>query len=281
MPLAFFASDLHGRLDRYAKLTAAVAAERPAAVFLGGDLFPHAMSSGAADFADAGFRGRWQALRERMGADYPDVFLILGNDDPYVFTEVLGLGQDAGLWRYVHRQVADWDGYQVLGYNCVPPTPFRLKDWERYDVSRFVDPGCLAPEEGIRTDGLTARHITLTTIKQELQEIAADLDDARAICLFHSPPYQSVLDRAALDGKQVDHAPLDVHVGSIAIRDFILARQPLVTLHGHVHESVRLTGAWRQDLGRTRVFGGAHDGPELALIRFDPADPDAATRRLL
>ena len=75
--------------------------------------------------------------------------------------------------------------------------------------------------------------------------------------------------------------PLDVHVGSIALRQFIEARQPLVTLHGHVHEAVRLTGAWRVRLGRTWALGGAHDGPELALVRFDPDDPASATRELL
>lgn len=42
------------------------------------------------------------------------------------------------------------------------------------------------------------------------------------------------------------YAPMDVHVGSIALRRFIEARQPLLTLHGHVHESARLTGSWHQ-----------------------------------
>jgi Icc-related predicted phosphoesterase len=79
----------------------------------------------------------------------------------------------------------------------------------------------------------------------------------------------------------VDHAPLDVHVGSIAIRRFIEARQPLVTLHGHVHESARLTGSWQEKIGRTFCFSAAHDGPELAVVFFDPQDPSRAIRRLL
>ena len=44
--------------------------------------------------------------------------------------------------------------------------------------------------------------------------------------------------------------------------------RPLITLHGHVHESTRLTGSWRQQLGSTLCFSAAHDGPELALVRF-------------
>ena len=97
------------------------------------------------------------------------------------------------------------------------------------------------------------------------------------------PPGGSLapLDRAALDGVAVEHAPLDLHIGSIAIRRFIEARQPRLTLHGHVHESARLTGAWQQRIGRTLCLSAAHDGPELALVRFDLDDPDQATRELL
>jgi Icc-related predicted phosphoesterase len=102
-----------------------------------------------------------------------------------------------------------------------------------------------------------------------------------AILLFHSPPYDTCLDRAALDGQFVDHVPLDPHVGSIAIRRFIEARQPLLTLHGHVHEAARLTGEWKTSLGRTHCLGAAHDGPELALVRFDLCEPENATRELL
>jgi Icc-related predicted phosphoesterase len=79
----------------------------------------------------------------------------------------------------------------------------------------------------------------------------------------------------------VDHAPVDVHVGSIAIRRFIETRQPLVTLHGHIHESARLTGSWRQQIGRTWALSAAHDGAELALVRFDPREPANATRELI
>ena len=89
------------------------------------------------------------------------------------------------------------------------------------------------------------------------------------------------LDRAALDGRMVDHVPVDVNVGSIAMRRFIEDRQPLLTLHGHMHESARLTGSWRDVIGGTHCFTGAHDGPELALVRFDLDDPGAATRELI
>ena len=40
LPLCFFVTDLHGHADRYEKLFASIIAERPDAVFLGGDLLP-------------------------------------------------------------------------------------------------------------------------------------------------------------------------------------------------------------------------------------------------
>jgi hypothetical protein len=169
----------------------------------------------------------------------------------------------------------------VLGYACIPPTPFLLKDWERYDVSRYVDPGCVSPEEGLHSFPVPAVQIRHGTIAKDLAALADDADLSQAICLFHAPPHDTGLDLADLAGQFVDHVPVDPHIGSIAIRRFIEGRAPRVTLHGHIHEAARLSGTWREQLGRTWCFGGAHDGPELALVRFDPDAPEAATRELL
>jgi len=286
MPACFFASDLHGRLDRYVTLLEAVRAERPAAVFLGGDLLPPALFRLAAttDQADefvSGFLAeRLAGLRDELGRRYPAIFVILGNDDARAEEQAVLDVAERGLWQYVHARGTAWAGFNVFGYACVPPTPFMLKDWERYDVSRYVDPGCVPPDEGFRTVPVADHDVTGGTIAGDLAGLAGEADLARSIWLFHAPPHQTPLDRAALDGKMVDHAPVDVHVGSIAIRRFIERRQPLLTLHGHVHESARLTGEWHTRIGRTHAMSAAHDGPELALVCFDPDDLDAATRSL-
>ena len=190
-------------------------------------------------------------------------------------------GESQGLWTYLHMRTSVCGDFTVYGYACVPPTPFLHKDWEKYDVSRYVDPGCISPEDGWRSVSVPANQICHATIRADLEKLAPEADLSRAVFLFHAPPYQTALDRAALDGRMVDNVPLDVHVGSIAIRRFILKRQPRITLHGHIHESARLTGSWRQQLGQTWAFSAAHDGCELALVRFDPADPAGATRELL
>jgi Icc-related predicted phosphoesterase len=285
MSCCFFVSDLHGSLPRYRALLSAVERERPAAVFLGGDLLAHGLgpvsSDGHDDFIADFLAAELGALRGRLGRGFPRVFVILGNDDPRIHEAGLLAAAPRAGWEYVHQRVVDFGAYRVLGYANVPPTPFLLKDWERYDVSRYVDPGCVSPEEGMRSVPVDIKEVRHGTIKKDLQRLAGDAPLDSTICLFHSPPYNCALDRAALDGRSVDHVPLDVHVGSIAIQRFIEERQPLVTLHGHIHESARLTGTWRQQLGGTWMLSAAHHGPELALVRFDPADPQAATRELL
>jgi uncharacterized protein len=279
-----FVADLHGRRNRYETLLAVVEAERPAAVFLGGDLLP----SGALPRPEGGpafLRGwlgpRLEGLRERLRASYPRILVIFGNDDPRAEEPSLAELEHQGLLEHAHQRRIDVAGVPVYGYACVPPTPFLLKDWERYDVSRFVDPGCVSPEEGYRSVPVREGDPKWGTIAGDLEALAGAHDVSRAVFLFHAPPYRTALDRAALDGRAVDHAPVDVHVGSIAIRRFVEARQPLLTLHGHVHESARLTGAWRDRIGRTVCLSAAHDGPELALVRLDLEEPEAATRVLL
>ena len=279
----FFVSDLHGRGDRYRKLFAVIEEERPQAIFLGGDLLPQVWASRLAsgDFVTDVLEPGFRQIHERSGDDPIGVFLILGNDDDRTSEGAFLDGDHRGLWTYVHESWAALGAHPVLGYAFVPPTPFLLKDWERYDVSRFTDPGCVSPERGQRTLPVDPDTIRFGTIAADLERLAGDRDLEDAVLLFHSPPYRTALDRACLDGQSVDHVPLDVHVGSIAIQRFIEERQPLLTLHGHIHEAPRLTGAWRDRIGRSHCFNAAHDGPELALVRFDLDDLDAATRELL
>lgn len=220
-------------------------------------------------------------LHRSLGANYPRFFLILGNDDPRSAEAGFVNHENEGLWQYIHFHKTMFGSFSVYGYSCVPPTPFVLKDWERYDVSRFVDPGTIPPEEGRFSVPVEDEAKGFPTIQEDLAQLAGNVSLDQAIFLFHSPPYQTALDRAALDGRHVDGAPLDVNVGSIAIRRFIETHQPRITLHGHVHESARLTGSWHERIGKTHCFSAAHDGPELAVIRFDPAQPEKASRCLV
>lgn len=285
MPNCFFATDLHGQRARYDKLLASITKEHPAAVFLGGDLLPRSTISvnqfGPADFVRDYLVPAFATTRDAMGKDYPGIFLILGNDDPRREEQAFVAAAAKGIWHYIHGRKLFWRDFPIYGLAYVPPTPFMLKDWEHYDVSRCVPPGCVSPEEGHRSVPADESEVKWATIQKDLTSLAGDDLLDRAVFLFHTPPSDTPLDRAALDGKTCEHVPLDVHVGSIAVRRFIEERQPLLTLHGHVHEAARLTGEWKIRIGRTVCINGAHDGPELSLVRFDLESPDAATRELL
>lgn len=279
MTNCFFVSDLHGRQNRYLSLFNRILAEKPDAVFLGGDLFPGMEAQKGGDFLAEFLAPGIAEIKTELGEGYPRVFLILGNDDSKLHEADL-LGENS-LWEYIHNRSVVFGAYKIFGYNYVPPTPFLNKDWERYDISRYVDPGCIPPEEGWHSQPEPLNLIEHATIQKDLLELTGKEDLSRAVILFHSPPYQTHLDRAALDGKTVDHVPLDVHVGSIAVKVFIQEREPWLTLHGHVHESPRLTGSWKDLLGNTVSLSAAHDGPELALVRFQLEDPAQATRELI
>jgi Icc-related predicted phosphoesterase len=276
----FFVSDLHGRRERYERLFAALREERPDVLLIGGDFMPHGFAV-ERDFVEAYLGPSLASLRSSLLGHYPRILLIFGNDDPRAEIAVVEDLEREALLELLHERSVTLGGRTLFGYPYVPPTPFQLKDWERYDVGRHVEPGCISPEEGRRSvpvDPLTTKYATITA---DLERLSADATISGSIWLFHSPPYRTNLDRAALDGKSIDYAPLDVNVGSIAIRRFIEARQPRLTLHGHIHESARLSGSWRDRIGETHLLGAAHDGPELALVRFDPDDPASATRELV
>jgi Icc-related predicted phosphoesterase len=208
-------------------------------------------------------------------------FVIMGNDDPRMYERFFIKADNADLLTYIHQRTISYKKMYVTGYSFVPPTPFQLKDWERYDVSRYVDVGAVSPEQGKRTVEIPFDEIKYSTIAEDLEKLSTQSPSEKTIYLFHSPPYHSCLDRADLHGKKVDHAPMDVHVGSIAIQRFIKTHQPLLTLHGHVHESVRLTGLWTERIGRTFSFTAAHDGPELSVVRFDTNHLENAVRELV
>ncbi len=280
---AFFVSDLHGKEDRFEKLFKAVEKEKPGTVFMGGDITPafHTLRSGSKGFLEGYFFPKLNRLREKAGESYPQIFAILGNDDGKSEEPSMIEAAKRGLLTYLHGRRADLFSRIVFGYSYVPPTPFALKDWERYDVSRYVDPGCVSPEEGAHSVEVGSHDLKYGSIRSDLEKLTAGLQLENSIFLFHAPPYDTVLDRAALDGMKIDHVPLDVHAGSIAIKRFIEEKQPVMTMHGHIHESAGITGSWKCLIGKTLAVTAAHDGPELALVRFDLKDVQKATRELL
>ncbi|MBM4172625.1 MAG: hypothetical protein FJ214_12205 [Ignavibacteria bacterium] len=274
-----FVSDLHGKIDKYEKLFHLVKTEVPDILFLGGDLLPH--SNVYKNFIEKYLLKNLLKIRSTLKRNHPIIFLILGNDDARYEEEEIIKYSNLGYWNYINQKKIVIDNSSFYGYNFTPPSPFILKDWEKYDVSRFTEPGCISPEEGKRTIEIPEQEKKFSTIKNDIDTLIGDDDLSNSIFLFHGPPYKTNLDIAAIAGKFIDHVPLDPHVGSIAIKKFIETRQPLLTLHGHIHESSRISGNWKDKIGNTFCFSAAYDGPELSLIKFNTEKLDQAERFLI
>ena len=276
-----FVSDLHGNKKKYSKLFGIVRDESPDGLFIGGDILPQNIKSKKrmSKFVE---RFIFKPLKEiRSENDELQAFLIMGNDDPRAFEDIFIDADKDGLIHYVHNRSVEFGDLKVIGYSYVPPTPFQLKDWEKYDVSRYVDIGAVSPEKGTRTVEPDEYEIKYTTIKDDLEGLVNLSPPEETIYLFHAPPYDSNLDRADLDGKKIDHAPLDVHVGSIAIQRFIKDKKPFLTLHGHVHESPSITGSWQETYEKTLSFSAAGQRDELAVVKFNTEDIKNAERELI
>jgi len=279
MNSCLFVCDLHGKMSRYEALFKIIKKEKPDFVFLGGDLLPHqgfhqTQVPGRIDFVHDFLIRKFSSLKEKMDCHYPEVFLIPGNDDHK--SDFIGVaeGEDKELWRNLHNRCLVLGKYRFYGYACVPPTPFRIKDWERFDVSKETGPGCIAPRDGYHS-AKPDHDPENDTIRDDIRNLVNNDDLEFGVFLFHSPPYNTFLDQAEIGVGKV------LPVGSKAIRNFIAEKQPFITMHGHIHESVRISGEWKQSFGRTFSFSAAHDGPELAVVRFELHLPQLATRMLV
>lgn len=242
-----YASDLHGNIRAYEELFALEAD----AVVLGGGLLPHPTGSDG-DLIDLqrGFARDYLApkLAERP------CFWLLGNND---WASLLPLLEGKGT--PIHRRSVNFlDGYSIAGYSCVPVTPSGMKDHDRYDAEGWAPPippsRCLfSHETGIRTATLEEVRAR-GTIAADLEDLATLSDPARTVYVLHSPPQGTSLDRLQ------DGTP----AGSRAIRAFIEARQPPITLHGHIHDSPGI-----QRLGRTMSANPGDSFRGLRALRVD------------
>ena len=184
----------------------------------------------------------WLRMAEdRLAASDVQCFVCPGNDDELAIDDVI---RAASRVHHAEGRVVDIDGFEMISTGWSNPTPWRTHREE--------------PEQDL------ARRI---------EAMVGQLRDPQsAIFNFHLPPYGSNLDEApALDENlRPTHGGRALRpVGSTAVRDAISRYQPLLSLHGHIHES---KGATR--LGRTLAInpGSAYEEGILmaAIIELDP-----------
>ena len=111
-----------------------------------------------------------------------------------------------------------------------------------------------------RTPFHSPRELDEDELLQRIGVLAEQVGDMeRCIFNLHVPPYDSSLDTAPALTEELEvimsgSAPKMIPVGSTAVREAIEHYQPLLALHGHVHESA---GATR--LGRTLCINPGSD----------------------
>ncbi len=172
---------------------------------------------------------RWLDMADGKlrGGDIPCI-LNGGNDDIFEIDSVI---EASPCVSFAEGKLMDLDGFSLVSMGWTNPTP-----WNTYRE---------APEEE-----LTAKIDALAALVPDM---------ARAIFNFHAPPYGSGLDEApALDEnlRPMHGGAVMKPVGSTAVRDAILKHQPMLSVHGHIHESRAI-----KRLGRTMAINpGSVDG---------------------
>jgi Icc-related predicted phosphoesterase len=264
VPDWFFTSDLHGQGALYEQVLALAATRLPRAVVLGGDLAPHAGGSEGVRHQRVFLQGFLVEFARRLREASPgtELLLLMGNDDWRANADVLE--DERELWRVIHENVASVDGTRVAGLSWVPITPFTLKDWERWEDGGEESPARL--DGWVSRDGEVVPHRfdvarRSPTIAEALEGLAGRAAAADTVFVLHSPPR----------GTSCDVIASGTHVGSRAIRAFIERHQPPLVLSGHIHESPRVSSAWRDRIGRTVVVNPGQFGTSrLCGVWFDP-----------
>jgi Icc-related predicted phosphoesterase len=179
--------------------------------------------------------GWLELAEERLAGTGITCLLAPGNDDPFFVDELLGSST-----RVINpdRHVVELEqGWSLLSVGYSNPTP--------WDSPREL------PEDKLA--GL---------IDHQAAQVA---DMSRCIFNLHVPPKDTSIDQAmALDDEfrpiMKSGAPVITGVGSSAVRDALERYEPLLGLHGHIHES---RGEAR--FGRTRAINPGSEYSEGVL----------------
>jgi Icc-related predicted phosphoesterase len=163
--------------------------------------------------------GEWTALaEERLGGNGTQFVMVPGNDDEFDVDDVI---QASSFVDAAENRIVRIGPHEMLSVGWSNHTP-----WD------------------------TPRECSEEELAAKIDALAAQIEDMdSAIFNIHVPPYGTGLDNAPqLDQnlKPVEGGTVMAPVGSTAVRDAILQHQPLLALHGHIHESRGV-----QKLGRT------------------------------
>ncbi len=240
-----YLTDAHGNVESYVSALAIAAKKDIDNIIFGGDTAPNFLDSTLLDDRRSSnsienYR-KQQALftknillgvfrKFKKHNPEKNIYIMPGNDDAKEIIEILNKAEKKNILKQMHGKIHKLGDYSIYGYSFVNPTPFFLKDWEKSEKE----------------------------INKDLSMITG-MGMKKTIMAFHAPPFASNLD--------VLHS--GEHVGSIAIRKFIENNQPLLTLHGHIHESPKMSGAIKDRIGKTLCINPGSSGEELHAALID------------
>jgi uncharacterized protein len=165
----------------------------------------------------------WLALAsERLKGSGSTCYISVGNDDDAVVDQVLGARSYENV-VFCEEKIVDVGGHEMLSYGTSNRTPWN-----------------------------SPREADESTLKEKLETLASKLKGPEnSIFSVHVPPIESGIDAAPKVDENFRPVmkgghPVMIPAGSTAVREAIEKYQPLVGLHGHIHES---RGVYR--IGRT------------------------------
>jgi Icc-related predicted phosphoesterase len=144
---------------------------------------------------------------ERLTGTSYKVYMAPGNDDHFELDQIIS--DSKAIVNCNNRNVMVGD-HEMITFSWANPTPWN-----------------------------TPREKTDEELEPMLEELISLVKDkSNAIFNFHVPPYGFALDLAPeLSKDLVQAADRKIHVGSHAVAKMIEKYQPLIGLHGHIHES--------------------------------------------
>lgn len=257
-----FVTDIHGNKEIYEKVLAKTVLEQQDAIIFGGDLCPHQLGQdlerGIAFQRD--FLQNWLVPKlEAFHAKNKEIqiYWMMGNDDYRINEKLL---QNNKAFSYIHQSKEKLGNLFLVGYSFIPPTPFRLTDWEKVEFQGEQFPEKMEVNSVPREPG---------SIEEDLAKLKKLSNPKKTIYSIHTPPFKTKLDMV--------HS--GEHVGSKAVRKFIEVEQPLLCLHGHIHESPVVSGTHLHKIGETLcVNPGSFKGltgnnNNAHIILFDTENP--------
>jgi len=269
-----YSTDLHGNHRKYKDLLGIAQRQQVNALILGGDNTPKNSKLSEWPALQAEWLSVW--FRKHL-AQYKtagiSVFTIMGNDDAAVNLGILEELEREGLLKLLDGRLQKLDDYELIGFPYVPCTPYPVKDWELLDFEGWLAPKLFSSSSSVCSgdkggqkgwyaiDDYREFFRIKPTIQRALEGLPEPSDFSKTIYVIHSPPV----------GMDLDICANGYRAGSLSVLRYLKKRLPLISLHGHIHESPKYANGkyWDKKHGWLAVQPG-QIGKNVQAVIFDP-----------